>query len=91
MQDEQRIDAALQTVDPDKRGALRKIIAGAAFAVPTIASFAVSDLAVAQVGSGVTLTTVTTTTGGVTTVVTTVTKITTVATTTTTTTLADDI
>jgi hypothetical protein len=61
MSDDTRLEPVLTAVSPEKRDTLRKIIAGAAFAVPTVASFAVADLAFAQVGSGVSVTTLTTT------------------------------
>jgi hypothetical protein len=54
-----RLDEVLKTVDPEKRGFIRKLVVGAAFVVPTVASFAVSDLAYAHIGSGVSVTTTT--------------------------------
>jgi hypothetical protein len=52
-----KVDGLLRDVDPRKRGFLKKLIVGAAFAVPMVASYSVKDLAFAQ-GS---LTTTTTT------------------------------
>jgi hypothetical protein len=52
-----RFEQALAALDPSKRALLKRIVAGAAFAVPAIASFAVGDLASAQ---GTCVTTVTT-------------------------------
>jgi hypothetical protein len=58
MAEDTRLDQVLHKVNPERRGTLKKIIAGAAFVVPTVASFAVADLAYGSVGSGVTTTTV---------------------------------
>ena len=41
-----RIDAALGRVDAAKRSSLRKIVLGAAFAAPVVASFAVNGMMV---------------------------------------------
>jgi hypothetical protein len=46
-----RFEQALATLDPNKRALLKRIVAGAAFVVPAIASFAVADLAYGQIGS----------------------------------------
>jgi hypothetical protein len=54
-----KLQEALRVVDPAKRAFLRKMVLGAAFAVPTIASFSVKDLAQAYGGSPITKTTVT--------------------------------
>jgi hypothetical protein len=54
-----KIEQALAVVDPSKRAFLKKLLVGAAFAVPTVASFSVKDLAHASVGSPITITTVT--------------------------------
>ena len=43
-----RVDSVLQDVDPQKRALLKKLIVGAAFAVPMVASYSVKDLAFAQ-------------------------------------------
>ena len=51
-----KFEEALTALDAEKRALLKRIVAGAAFAVPTIASFAVSDLAAGTIGSCVTLT-----------------------------------
>ena len=45
------LDQVLRTVDPAKRVSLKKLVLGAAFAVPIIASYSVKDLAYGQVGS----------------------------------------
>ncbi|HXJ77991.1 MAG TPA: hypothetical protein VMS64_04830 [Candidatus Methylomirabilis sp.] len=52
-----KFEQALAALEPSKRALLKGIVAGAAFAVPTVASFAVSDLAYGQVGSCSTFTT----------------------------------
>lgn len=49
--DGEKLDRVLRTVDPAKRGALKKMVISAAFAVPIIASYSVKDLAYASVGS----------------------------------------
>src|SRR5262249_7750762 len=51
-----KFEEALAGLDVEKRALLKRIVAGAAFAVPTIASFAVSDLAAGPIGSCLTLT-----------------------------------
>ena len=43
-----KIDQVLRTVDPAKRTTLKKLVIGAAFAVPIIASYSVKDLAYAR-------------------------------------------
>jgi hypothetical protein len=58
----QNLERVLQIVDPAKRDFLKKMIIGTAFVVPTVASFAVADLAYGQVGSPGTTTTLTLTT-----------------------------
>ena len=55
-------EQALSALTPSKRTFLKGIVAGAAFAIPTITSFPVRDLAFGQVGTGITTTTVTTST-----------------------------
>ncbi|HXJ77990.1 MAG TPA: hypothetical protein VMS64_04825 [Candidatus Methylomirabilis sp.] len=52
-----KFEQALAALDPSKRALLKRIIAAAAFAVPTISSFAVRDLAA---GPAACVTTVTT-------------------------------
>lgn len=41
-----RVDGALESVDESKRSALRKMVVGAAFAAPAVATFAVSGMMV---------------------------------------------
>ena len=67
----EKLDQVLRTVDPAKRGTLKKLVLGATFAVPIIASYSVKDLAYATVGSCPVTSTLTVT--GVTTTVTTIT------------------
>ena len=43
-----KLEPVLDGVDPRKRMFLKKLIAGTAFAVPVVASYAVKDLAFAQ-------------------------------------------
>jgi len=79
----EKLDQVLRTIDPGKRSALKKLLAGAAFAVPIIASYSVKDLAYGTVGScPLTLTTVVTITGTTTVIVTQTTMTTTMTTTT---------
>jgi hypothetical protein len=81
-----RLDHVLGSLDPAKRALIKKMAIGVAFAVPTVASFAVKDVAFAAVGSPGT-TVFTATVGGTTTVFTpvfistTTTRVTTVTTT----------
>ena len=46
MTDQDRLDTALESIDESKRGALRKLLVGAAFAPPVVASFAVNGMIV---------------------------------------------
>ena len=46
-----KLDRVLRTVDPGRRALLKKLVLGAAFAVPIVISFSVKDLANAQAGS----------------------------------------
>ena len=48
---DEKLDRVLRTVDPRRRSFLKKLVLGAAFSVPIIASYSVKDLAYAQVGS----------------------------------------
>jgi len=49
---DEKLERVFQTVDdPGKRATLKKLVLGAAFAVPIIASFSVKDLAYAGTGS----------------------------------------
>jgi hypothetical protein len=48
---EEKLDSALQTVDPGRRAIIKKLVLGAAFAVPIIASFSVTELHAQAVGS----------------------------------------
>jgi hypothetical protein len=43
---DQRVEDSLESVDEAKRGTLRAMIRGAAFAVPVVTSFAVDGLTV---------------------------------------------
>ena len=52
-----RFEHVLGTLDPSKRELIKKLVVGVAFAVPTVASYAVKDLAFAAVGSPGTTTT----------------------------------
>ena len=47
----ERLDQVLRTVDPAKRGTLKKLVLGTAFAIPMIASYSVKDLAYGQLGT----------------------------------------
>jgi len=51
-----KLEQALSAVDPKKRDLLKKMLIGAAFAVPTVASFSVRDLAYGQISSTLTAT-----------------------------------
>jgi hypothetical protein len=42
----ERMERALETIDQTKRDSLRKIVVGAVFVAPVVASFAISGLAV---------------------------------------------
>jgi len=53
-----KLEQALSAVDPKKRDLLKKMLVGAAFAVPTVASFSVRDLAYGQISSPITSVTV---------------------------------
>jgi len=53
---EDKFEQVLKVVDPGKRDFLKKLVVGAAFAVPTIASFSVKDLAHASIRSIITST-----------------------------------
>jgi hypothetical protein len=53
----EKLHQVLQVVDPAKRDFLKKLVVGAAFAVPTMASFSVKDLAQASAGSPITTST----------------------------------
>ena len=41
-----RMEKALETIDASKRESLRKLVGGAAFAVPVVASFAINGLTI---------------------------------------------
>jgi hypothetical protein len=43
---EARLDKSLETIDPERRQALRRLVAGAAFAVPLVTSFSIDGLTV---------------------------------------------
>ena len=51
-----KLEHALRTVDPSRRAALKKMVLAAAFTVPIIASFSVTNLAAQGMGSGGTTT-----------------------------------
>jgi hypothetical protein len=48
----ERLEQALDTVDPSRRDALRKIVRASVFAVPVVASFAVDGLTVSPAMAG---------------------------------------
>jgi hypothetical protein len=58
---ETKLDRVLEAVDPEKRTFIKKLVVGVGFTIPTVASFSVTDLALAQVGSPPTSSPVTTT------------------------------
>ena len=41
-----RLDAALETIDATKRDSMRKLVIGAAFVAPVVASFAIEGMMV---------------------------------------------
>ena len=41
-----RLEQALETIEPNRREAMRKIVAGAAFVAPVVASFAINGMTV---------------------------------------------
>ena len=53
---DKKLEQVLDKVDPGRRTMLRKLVLGAGFAVPVIASFSVKELAAAGTGSLGTLT-----------------------------------
>jgi hypothetical protein len=53
---DEKFERVFRTVDANRRATLKKLVTGAAFSVPIIASFSVPDLANAQVDSGATTT-----------------------------------
>ena len=65
-----KFEQALAVLDPSKRALLKRIVAGAAFAVPAISSFAVGDLASAGPACTTTIATTITSVGTVTVVTT---------------------
>jgi hypothetical protein len=48
----ERLEQALETVDPTRREALRKIVRASVFAAPVVASFAVDGLTVSPAMAG---------------------------------------
>jgi hypothetical protein len=60
MNNDEKLEHVLKTVEPGRRALLKKMVLSTAFTVPIIASFSVKDLAYAQMGSHGT----TTVTGG---------------------------
>jgi hypothetical protein len=51
LMNDEKLERALQSVDPERRAVIKKLVLGAAFAVPIIASFSVTELHAQQVGS----------------------------------------
>ena len=49
MREQDRLDRALETIDESKRASLRKLLVGAAFVPPVVASFAVNGMIVTSV------------------------------------------
>jgi hypothetical protein len=49
---DEKLERVLRTVEPGRRAALKKMVLAAAFTVPMIASFSVTNLAAAGIGSG---------------------------------------
>ena len=54
---DEKLERVLKDVEPARRAALKKLVLGAAFSIPLIASFSVGDLHAAGLGSGNTTTT----------------------------------
>jgi hypothetical protein len=48
---DEKLERALQSVDAERRAVIKKLVLGAAFAVPIIASFSVTDLHAGGIGS----------------------------------------
>jgi hypothetical protein len=46
MREQDRLERALETIDESKRSSLRKLLVGAAFVPPVVASFAVNGMIV---------------------------------------------
>ena len=46
-----KLESVLSEMDPEKRAFLKKLLVGTAFTVPTIASYAVNDLSLANAQS----------------------------------------
>jgi hypothetical protein len=67
-----RLEQVLKTLDPSKRAMIKRLVVGVAFAVPTVASYPVKELAFAAVGSPGTTVTSTVTSVGTTTLTTTI-------------------
>ncbi|MBL8579972.1 MAG: hypothetical protein JNK47_22435 [Mesorhizobium sp.] len=49
MNDQERLNNALETIDESRRGALRKLVVTASFAPPVVASFAINGMMVTSV------------------------------------------
>ena len=49
MEDEDRLNRALEMIDESKRGSLRKLLVTASFAPPVVASFAINGMIVTSV------------------------------------------
>jgi hypothetical protein len=54
---DEKLDRVLRTVEPGRRAMLKKMVLAAAFTIPVVASFPVSNLANANIGSMGTTTT----------------------------------
>ena len=59
---DEKLERVLRTVDPVRRATLKKMLLAAAFTVPIIASFSVTNLAAQGMGSGSSTTTTVTVT-----------------------------
>jgi hypothetical protein len=62
VEDNRKLEGVLENIDPGKRDFIKGLVVGVGFAIPTIASFSVTDLAMAQPGSPPTTSLPTTTT-----------------------------
>jgi len=56
--DDKKLEEVLRIVDPKRRDFLKKLVVGAAFTVPIVASYSVKDLGAQMIGSPVTTETV---------------------------------
>ena len=55
--EDKKLEEVLQIIDPKRRVFLKRLVAGAAFAVPLVASYSVKDLGAQVIGSPGTTTT----------------------------------